>query len=117
MDFVAPTREELDVLGSQLGFSPLSLDDAFSGRQRAKIEHFDTHVFINAYSVVFDSESGELLSHELAIFLTRNGLVTVRADEGFDMTRVTARWADTSDLASAGASHLGWGLLDVMVDG
>jgi len=117
LDFVAPAREELDVLGSQLGFSPLSLDDAFSGRQRAKIEHFDTHVFINAYSVVFDEQSGELLSHELAIFLTRNGLVTVRSDEGFDMTRVTARWADTSDLASAGASHLLWGLLDVIVDG
>jgi magnesium transporter len=117
LDLVSPTREELDTLGAQLGLSTLSMDDAFSGRQRAKIEHFDTHVFINAYAVEFDDATGELLSHELAIFLTRNGLVTVRSDEGFDMSRAQARWADTPDLASAGASHLLWGLLDVIVDG
>jgi len=117
LDFVGPTRDELDVLGDQLGFSPLSLDDAFSGRQRAKIEHFDNHVFINAYAVRFDTDAGELVSDEIAIFLTRNALVTVRGDDGFDMSKVEARWADSSDLASAGASHLLWGLLDVIVDG
>jgi len=117
LDFVGPTRDELDVLGEQLGFSPLSLDDAFSGRQRAKIEHFDNHVFINAYAVRFDTDAGELVSDEIAIFLTRNALVTVRGDNGFDMSKVEARWADSSDLASAGASHLLWGLLDVIVDG
>jgi magnesium transporter len=117
LDFVAPTRDELDVLGQQLGFSPLSLDDAFSGRQRAKIEHFDNHVFINAYAVSFDTEAGQLVSDEIAIFLTRNALVTVRGDIGFDMGKVQARWADSSDLVSAGASHLLWGLLDVIVDG
>ncbi|NBX23005.1 MAG: magnesium transporter [Microbacteriaceae bacterium] len=117
MDFVGPTRDELDVLGEQLGFSPLSLDDAFSGRQRAKIEHFDNHVFINAYAVRFDTDAGELVSDEIAIFLTRNALVTVRGDDGFDMSKVEARWADSSDLVSAGASHLLWGLLDVIVDG
>lgn len=117
LDLVAPTRDDLALVGSQLGFSPLSMDDAFSGRQRAKIEHFDDHVFINAYAVNFDTDAGELVSHELAIFLTRNALVTVRTDEGFDMSKVVARWTDSADLASAGASHLLWGLLDVIVDG
>ncbi len=117
LDFVSATREDLDILGEQFGFSPLSLDDAYSGRQRAKIEHFDDHVFINAYAVAFNSEDGELQSNEVAIFLTRNGLITVRSDNGFDMSRVEQRWAESSDLAKAGASHLLWGLLDLIVDG
>ncbi len=116
-DFVAPSRSDLDILGSVLGFNPLALDDAFSGRQRAKIEHYDDHVFINAYAVTFEAESGDLMSDEIAIFLTRNGVITVRDDEHFDMKPVLARWGESRDLALAGASHLLWGLLDVIVDG
>jgi len=117
LDLVAPTRDELNSLGEQLGLNSLALDDAFSGRQRAKIEHYDKHIFINAYAVFFDPANRELLSDEIAIFVTRNGLITVRDDTNFDMERVLTRWTDSSELASSGVSHLLWGLLDLIVDG
>jgi magnesium transporter len=117
LDLVAPTREELSSLGQQLGLNSLALDDAFSGRQRAKIEHYDKHIFINAYAVFFDPEKRELLSDEIAIFVTRNGLITVRDDTNFDMGRVVTRWAESPELASSGVSQLLWGLLDLIVDG
>ena len=117
LDFVAPTRDQLNILADEFGFSTLALDDAFAGRQRAKIEHFDDHVFINAYAVKFSPAVGELQNNELAVFLTHNGLITVRPDAGFNMSAVQERWADSADLAKSGASHLLWGLLDEIVDG
>lgn len=115
-DFVDPTPEELTELGNELGLNKLALADALNGKQRPKLEHYDSHIFINAYAASFDTTTRELKNEEIAIFVTKNGLITVRDNNDFDTSAVTTNWDDGQELASAGVSFLLWGLLDVIVD-
>lgn len=115
-DFVSPTAEDLTTIEEELGLHRLAVEDALHDYQRPKIDRYDSHLFLAAYSVELDSESGTLDTHEIKAFITRHALVTIRPPE-FDMTRVTARWDNDGDLASHGVAFLLWGLLDTIVDG
>jgi len=117
LDLVDPSEAELKQLGLELGLHELAVSDAFSGRQRPKLEHYDTHLFINAYHASFDSVTDELTTAELSVFVTDHGLITVRDDEGFDVQLLQKRWDDSIALAGNGVAFLLWGLLDVIVDG
>ena len=117
IDLVAPTEKELAVIGTELTLNKLALEDAFRGRQRPKLEHYDSHIFINAYTARFKRKSKKLASEEIAIFVTRNGLITVRDDENFPIEDLMRRWDDSIELADSGVTYLLWGLLDVIVDG
>lgn len=116
-DLVAPTEEELAGLGEELSLNKLAVEDALRGKQRPKLEHYDSHIFINAYTAVFDKSNAKLQSEEIAIFVTPNGLITVRDNENFDIASLLRRWDDSIELANFGVSYLLWGLLDVIVDG
>lgn len=115
-DFVDPTEAELAELGKELGLNKLALADALNGKQRPKLEHYDSHIFINAYAANFDTQTRDLNNEEISIFVTKNGLITVRDNNDFDMSAVTKNWDDAGELAVNGVSFLLWGLLDVMVD-
>jgi magnesium transporter len=115
-DLVDPTESELAELGKELGLNKLALADALNGKQRPKLEHYDSHIFINAYAAGFNSKTRELKNEEISIFVTKNGLITVRDNNDFDMTAVTKNWDDGAELAVNGVSFLLWGLLDVIVD-
>lgn len=117
VDLVAPTKAELEKVGDELGLSDFAVEDAFKGSQRPKLEHYDSHLFINAYAANFNSQKAELTTPEVAIFVTKNGLITVRDDEQFDIQGVMKRWDDQSELAPNGIAFLLWALLDQMVDG
>ncbi|MEN9713834.1 MAG: hypothetical protein RLZZ164_498 [Actinomycetota bacterium] len=117
VDVVAPSKELLLKLGEELGLSDFAVEDAFKGRQRPKLEHYDTHLFINAYGANFHLKTAELHTPEVAIFVTKNGLITVRDDEEFDIDGVMKRWDDQAELATNGVSFLLWALLDQIVDG
>lgn len=116
IDLVAPTKQQLELLGQELGLNELALEDAMNGRQRTKLEHYDSHLFVNAYTARFKGENAELVSDEIAIFVTKNALVTVRDDEGFDVRKLTNKWDESRELASAGVTFLFWALLDIIVD-
>jgi len=61
--------------------------------------------------------AAELVSSELAAFITPRALITVRKDGGFDVNGLVERWDDSPDLAVHGVGYLLHGLLDVVVDG
>lgn len=122
IDLVAPSAGILEDLGANLGLNELALEDALKGRQRTKLEHYDSHLFVNAYTARFVAQksgeraTSELVSDEIAIFVTANGLVTVRDDDGFDVRKLLAKWDESTELASAGVTFLFWALLDMIVD-
>ena len=117
IDLVNPVEADLRFIASELSLNELAVEDAFRGRQRPKIEHYDTHLFINAYSTKFDRETLKLISDEIAIFVTPNAVITVRDDEGFDIEVLKKRWDDSIALAEGKVGFLLWGLLDMIVDG
>jgi len=117
LDLVDPTDAELKALGAHLGLHELAVEDAFKGRQRPKLEHYDSHLFINTYAARFNKDTDELATIEMSAFVTGHSLITIRDDEDFDINLLTLRWDDSAALANHGVSFLLWGLLDVVVDG
>jgi magnesium transporter len=117
IDLVNPSEHDLRFIAAELSLNELAVEDAFRGRQRPKLEHYDTHFFINAYSAKFSHDTLKLGTDEIAIFVTSNALVTVRDDEGFDIEQLLKRWDDSASLAEGKVAYLLWGLLDIIVDG
>ncbi len=117
LDYCAPTQEDLETIAEELKLHPLAVEDAVNEHQRPKLDRYDSHLFISAYSVKLDTVSGELEASEISIFVTRKALVTVRKDEGVTIDPVLARWDESKDLVEHGVSFLLWGLLDDIVDG
>jgi magnesium transporter len=117
LDLCAPDADGLAMISEELHLHRLAVEDAGQERQRPKLDRYDSHLFVTAYTVAFDMTTGELETFEVAVFITRNALVTVRKSDQFDIDGVVARWDASSDLAKHGVSFLLHGLLDYVVDG
>jgi magnesium transporter len=117
LDYCAPTGAELATIAQELQLHPLAVEDVVSEHQRPKLDRYDTHLFVNAYTLALDTASGELRTSEIGMFITRNAFVTVRKDEGVDIDAVVERWDESKELAEHGVSFLLWGVLDFIVDG
>ncbi len=116
LDLCCPTPEQLTVLETEFGLHKLAIEDALCEAQRTKLDRYSSHLFLSAYSVSFDEDSGELFTNELAAFITPKALITVRKSMNFDIDSVVQRWDESSDLCGNGVGFLLYGLLDAMVD-
>jgi magnesium transporter len=117
LDYCEPTRDDLATISEELRLHPLAVEDAVNEHQRPKLDRYDSHLFMSAYSLALDAATGELDTSEVGVFILPRALVTVRKDEGVDIEGVMARWDESKDLAEHGVSFLLWGLLDNIVDG
>jgi len=117
LDLRDPDRDDLAVLSEEFGLHPLAIEDAVHERERPKLDRYRSHLFLTAYGAKLDTDTGELATSELAAFITRRALITVRKDDGLDIGAVVDRWDASSDLAKFGVGYLLHGLLDFVVDG
>jgi magnesium transporter len=115
-DLCEPTAADLASISEELGLHPLAVEDAVGDRQRPKLDHYASHLFLNAYSIELDTKTGALKTSEVAAFITRRALVTVRKDRSFDIDAVVGRWDEEQGLARSGVAFLVHGLLDYIVD-
>jgi magnesium transporter len=116
LDLGSPSEEDLALVADELGLHELAVEDAVQSRQRPKLDEYDTHSYLTAYSVAFDHESFQLTKAELGVFITDRAVVTVRPGDGFDIDAVVDRWDNLSHLARHGVDFLVHGLLDYVVD-
>jgi magnesium transporter len=117
LDLLDPGSDDLAVLSEEFGLHPLAVEDAVDDRQRPKLDHYDSHLFLNAYAVRLDTGTGELSTSEVAAFVTKRALITVRKDDRMHLDALVERWDQTADQAVHGVSWLLHGLLDHVVDG
>jgi magnesium transporter len=115
-DLCEPTADDLAVISDELGLHPLAVEDAVAEHQRAKLDRYQSHLFVTSYAVSLDPTTGQLRSEEIDAFVTPRALLTVRRSRNFDMDAVLRRWDDSSDLAPSGVAFLLHGLLDYVVD-
>jgi magnesium transporter len=115
-DLCEPTAQDLAAISEELGLHPLAIEDAVAEHQRAKLDRYDTHLFVTCYGVRLNTATGELVTDEVDAFVTERALVTVRRSGGFDIGAVKRRWDGSPDLARYGVSFLLHGLLDYAVD-
>ncbi|KAA9149568.1 magnesium transporter CorA family protein [Amycolatopsis acidicola] len=117
LDMCAPTEDDLAAISEELGLHRLAVEDAVQKHERSKLDRYDTHSFLTAYAVHLDEKTGVLSDTELAVFITKKALVTVRKSEDFAIGEVVERWDASSELAGHGVGFLLHGLLDYVVDG
>ncbi|MCP2329165.1 magnesium transporter [Hamadaea flava] len=115
-DLLRPTPDDLHSVSEELGLHPLAVEDALTEHQRPKIDRYASHLFVTAYAVRLDVETGELTKTTVNAFVTPNALVTIRPDESFDINEVTSRWDLLPALAKHGVAYLLHGLIDYVVD-
>ena len=116
LDLRDPDHDDLAVLSEEFGLHPLADEDALHHSQRPKLDRYPSHLFLTAYAARLDAGTGELATSELAAFITRQALITVRKDDGLDIGAVVQRWDQNSGLAGFGVGYLLYGLLDYIVD-
>jgi magnesium transporter len=117
LDLRDPDRDDLAVLMDEFGLHPLAVEDAVQDYERPKLDRYRSHLFLTAYGARLRDASGELVTSELAAFVTKQALITVRKDDGLDIGAVVERWDASPDLAKYGVGYLLHGLLDYVVDG
>ncbi|MDX6429624.1 MAG: magnesium transporter [Streptosporangiaceae bacterium] len=116
LDLCAPGPDDLKLITEELGLDPHAVEDAVSEHERAKLDRYQGHLFLNVYSTRLDAASGELTTVEVSAFITERALVTVRQNQGFDIDALVRLWDDQADLARYGVAFLLHGLLDLVVD-
>ena len=116
LDLHGPDHEDLSVLSAEFGLHPLAVEDAVQYHERTKLDRYHSHLFLLAYGVKLDEKTGELVTSELAAFVTARALITVRKDDGLDIGQILDYWDQSPDLADAGVSYLLHGVLDYLVD-
>jgi magnesium transporter len=116
LDICEPSEDDLKLLAEELGMHELALEDIAQQAQRAKLDRYDTHLFLNTYMVRLDAAGG-LTDVEVSAFIKPRALVTVRYNDRFDIREVLARWDESVELARHGVAFLLYGLLDTLIDG
>ena len=76
-----PTRAEFDEVDDELKLHPLAVEDAVKGRQRAKIELYDSTVFVVLKPLRYLEETSDIETGELMVFVGDRFVVTVRRGE------------------------------------
>ena len=117
LDLLKPKQSDLAVISDEFGLHPLAVEDALQEHERAKLDRYRTHLFLSAYSVRLDVDSGELITAEVAAFITEQALITVRKHDAPDVDALVQRWDGSPELRTHGVGYLTQGLLDYLVDG
>lgn len=116
LDLCLADGDSLHSLVEELSLHELAVEDALHEHERAKLDRYDSHLFLNASLTSVDPGSGELAVREVSAFVTRQALVTVRRTADTDLDPVLQRWDDSPELAAHGVAFLLHGLLDHVVD-
>lgn len=102
-----PTDEEFGLVNSELHLHPLAVEDAVKGNQRAKIEQYETSLFVVLKTLRYIDQTSDIETGELMLFLGDRFVVTVRRGEGNPLQGVRHR-------LEADATELGLGPMAVL---
>ena len=116
IDLCGPSSEQLHELAIEFGLHELAVEDAL-GHQRAKLDRYETHLFLSCHAIGVDVEAAALTETEVDAFVSERWLITVRDNPAFSIRPVLERWNRSPGLAAHGVSFLLYAVLDAVVDG
>jgi len=107
MDELLKMQEEFDL-------HPLAIEDAARGHQRPKIEEYGETVFI--VMQLLEMHEGEVQVGEVAVFVGRNFVLSVRRSSQQNFLGVRERCEREPELLKQGAGFVSYALMDAVVD-
>jgi magnesium transporter len=109
-----PSPEELDAMKEEFGLHELAVEDARQGHQRPKIEEYGDCVFAVLQTVEVAGE--DLKMGEVAVFVGRNYVLSVRRGTERGFTDVRARSEREPELLRYGSGYVFYAIMDAVVD-
>lgn len=120
-DLVSPTRDELELLASELDLDPNAVEDAVAPHERAKAAQHEGYIFFITYATLpgFASTEGDEEDQlsKIAGFSFPGGLVTIRASDRIDTSTLTQRINSNREFLRLGSPAIVHAVLDLVVDG
>lgn len=113
-DLAEPTPDDLAMLKEEFSLHPTAVEDAALVHERPKVETYDDYLLVVLHAASLDAD-GQLIVHELAVFVGKNFVVTIRAHPVFPLDEIERRWTERSGVAYDPVSLL-YVILDVVVD-
>jgi magnesium transporter len=109
-----PQDTVLDQLQGAFGLHPLAVEDAKHGHQRPKIEEYGAALF--AVLHLIEPSPGGYALGELAIFVGKSYVLSVRRDSSKGFQEVRARCEREPELLRQGPGFILYALMDAVVD-
>ena len=109
-----PSPGELDAMKDEFGLHELAVDDARKGHQRPKIEEYGDCLFAVLQTV--EVAGDELKVGEVAVFVGRNYVLSVRRGTERGLTDVRARTEREPELLRYGSGYVLYAIMDAVVD-
>jgi magnesium transporter len=113
-----PDDAELALLAEEFGLHELAVEDARKGHQRPKIEEYGDSLFTVLKTVDLDpaQPDGDFIEGEIAIFVGRNYILTVRRQSPQGFSSVRARAEREPENLAHGAGFVFYAVMDTVVD-
>ncbi|RPJ52854.1 MAG: magnesium/cobalt transporter CorA [Acidobacteria bacterium] len=106
----------IEEIGTRFGLHPLLLEDILNPRQRAKMEPYDTYIFL-VLKMLYVEKDGETRSEQVSFVLGPHYVISFLEDPGdiFDPVRERIR-AQRGRIRLMGPDYLLYALVDAIVD-
>ncbi|MDB5071214.1 MAG: magnesium and cobalt transport protein CorA [Candidatus Eremiobacteraeota bacterium] len=114
-DLAEPTQDDLQLLQEEFSLHPTAVEDAALVHERPKIESYDTYWLVVLHASTLDDQK-KLVLHEIAVFVGKNFVVTIRAHPVFALDEIERRWLSKNSIPHTSTGLL-YVILDVVVDG
>jgi magnesium transporter len=109
-----PSPEELDAMQVEFGLHELAVEDARHGHQRPKIEEYGESLFAVLHTV--ELAGAELKVGEVAVFVGRNYVLSIRMRTERGFAEVRARCEREPELLQHGSGYVLYAIMDAVVD-
>jgi len=109
------SSDELSKMQEEFGLHELAVEDARHGHQRPKVEEYESMLFCVLHALHLD-DKGVLEVGELAIFVGKNFILSVRNRSSIGFLNVRARCEAEPQLLKHGSGFVLYALMDAVVD-
>jgi magnesium transporter len=109
-----PDARALELMQAEFNLHPLAVEDARHGHQRPKIEEYGEVLFAVLHMI--EAVEGELRVGEVAVFVGRNYILSVRSGVQRGFQDVRARCEQEPELLRRGPGYVLYALMDAVVD-
>jgi len=90
-DLADPSAADLKLLQEEFDLHPVAIEDAALAHERPKIDTYDRYALLVVHGAILDG-AGNLQIGELALFVGKNFVVTIRTTPLFPLTEIEKRW-------------------------
>jgi magnesium transporter len=111
-----PTTAEFEEVNDELQLHPLAVEDAVKGRQRAKVERYESSVFVVLKPLHYVEETSDIETSELMCFVGDHFVVTVRRGEAGPLAGLRHRLESAPGGVRGGPMAVLHAIVDGVVD-